>query len=535
MAGYPPSYPPPAGPPTGFTPKQQARAARQQMKAARAQYKQQARAAVLAAKAQRDLYRAQTRQYRRGSILGPVIILGIGVIILLVRLGRVPAGSFLLWYGHWWPLLLVGAGVVLVAEWAFDQMPRADGTPYVRRGLGGGAIFLLLALALTGAALHGVRDANSLDRNFFLSHLSINPDNIDEIFGEKHEMTQTVDAAFPAGSSLTIDNPHGDVTITGKSADDQVHVIANLEVYTESDSDAQTKTQQLTPRISREGSVVTVTVPAIHGASSDLSITVPDFGETIVNANHGDIAISSLRAPVTLTANHGDIELNSLTGAVNARINHGDATFTAHNITGNINLQGHAEDITISDVTGQTSLEGEFLGDIHLEHLGGLVSFRSNRTQLTLARLNGQLDISPKSDLTGSEIVGPTSLHTRSRNISFERIAGDLNISNSDGSVEITAAPTLGNITIDDRNGEINLSVPDQAPFSIDAETRGGEINSDLDLKPTSDDKTATLRGQVGTGGPHISIHTTHLDINIHKKTEPQIPPPPPPAAKPRT
>ena len=393
MSGYPPPY--------GFNAKQQARLAREQLRA-------QVRAQKEAFRAQRDLYRYQVRGQRRSSILGPIIILSIGVVILLVRMGNIPFSSFADWYSRWWPLLLVVAGVVLVGEWAFDQIPRADGAPYARRGLGGGVIFLLLCLAATGATVQGLHNGHvSLAKN-----LSLDPDTWDEFFGEKHEMSQTIDQPFPAGSSLSIDNPHGDVTIVGKSGDGQIHIIVNKQVYTQSDSDADSKAQRLNPQVEMMGNILSVKVPALDGATADLSVTVPDFGAATVNANHGDVAVSNLHAPVTVTANHGDISLNDITGTVSARINHHDASFAAHHITGDLALHGHAEDMSITDVSGQTLLEGEFYGDTHLERLNGATSFHTGRTQLTFGRLNGEINISPQQDLSASEVVGPTLLRT---------------------------------------------------------------------------------------------------------------------------
>jgi DUF4097 and DUF4098 domain-containing protein YvlB len=519
MAGYPPPYP-------GLSPKEQARLARQQARFARDQYKAQARAALLAGKAQRDLYRYQTRGLRRSSILGPVIILAIGIIVLLIRMGRIPGGSFWSWYGHWWPMLLVGAGVVLVVEWAFDQIPREDGTPYVRRGIGGGAIFLLLALALTGAAAHGLGYHRDL-----LNHFAIDSDSFDEFFGEKHESTQTLEEPLPFGTSLAIDNPHGDVTIVGKSNDDKVHITVNKQVYSSSDSGADHRADLLSPSVRLDGTTLKVNVATVTGASADLDITVPDGGESVITANHGDISVSGMHAPVTLTANHGDVEVNSIIGAVSAHINHRDATFSAHNVTGDVNVHGNAEDLNVTDVTGQVSLDGEFLGDIHIEHVQGQVSFHTSRTQLTVARLIGGLDISPRSDLTGSQIIGPTRLSTRSRNVVFDRIQGDVDVNDSDGSVEITGAPPLGNVNIANRNGEVNVTLPENTGFTIDAQTKGGEIEDDFNLKPATDDNSATVRGSAAGGGPRISIYTTHLDIGIHKAAIAPLEPPLPPAA----
>ena len=50
--------------------------------------------------------------------------------------------------------------------------------------------------------------------------------------------------AFPAGATLLVNNPRGDVTISGTSDDNQIHVSVHKEVYTRSDSDADAKAQR---------------------------------------------------------------------------------------------------------------------------------------------------------------------------------------------------------------------------------------------------------------------------------------------------
>jgi DUF4097 and DUF4098 domain-containing protein YvlB len=487
-------------------------------------FKAQLQAQKAASRAVREMYRYQTRGPRRSSILGPLLVVAAGVAILLIRTGRIPAPTFWGWYGTWWPLVLVVAGLVLVGEWVFDQLPRADGTPSVRRGAGGGAIVMVVVLALTGAAIHGIHDGS--DR--LMQSLNLDADAFDHFFGEKHEMTQQIDQPFPAGTSLAIDNPHGDVTITGKSGDDQVHITVEKQVYSQSDSDADAKAQRLNPIVVLTGSMLSVSVPNLDGASADVSITVPDFGATTVTANHGDLSVTGMRAPVLVTANHGDINLSAITGAVTARINNRNCSFTAHGITGDMTVRGHADDVSVSNVTGRVALEGEFYGDTHLERLGGSTSFRTSRTEFTFQRLDGEVDISPHSDLTASQMVGPVVLKTRSRNINLDRVSGDLAVVDSDGSVEVGMAPPMGNVSIENKNGEVSLTVPEHGGLTIEAETRGGDIESDLGLKTESDDHVSTMQGTVGAGGPRVTIHTTHLDVRVNRKSEEPLSPAPP-------
>ena len=89
MASYPPPPPPPYNPPPpyGFDPRQQQRFLRDQLRV-------QERARKDAYRAQRELYREQTRSLRRSSIVGPLIVLGIGILALFISSGRLPFGVF---------------------------------------------------------------------------------------------------------------------------------------------------------------------------------------------------------------------------------------------------------------------------------------------------------------------------------------------------------------------------------------------------------------------------------------------------------
>ena len=136
--GAPPPYPP-------YDPKTQWRVYRAQQRAAW--------------KAQRDAWKAQNHAWKANyvaaygprvpSVVGPVLLIGIGVIALLVATGRIAGGDFWAWYGHWWPLLLIGAGLALLGEWALDLRREAP----VRRG--GGVVGILIVLAFLGFGAAG--------------------------------------------------------------------------------------------------------------------------------------------------------------------------------------------------------------------------------------------------------------------------------------------------------------------------------------------------------------------------------------------
>ncbi|HWZ50059.1 MAG TPA: DUF4097 family beta strand repeat-containing protein [Granulicella sp.] len=522
MAGYPPPYPPPPGSPYGASQppgppdwRNQQRVLREQAKAMRYQ-----------ARLQRDAYRAQYRGMRRGSIVGPLLLIAIGVLFLLIQTGRLPYTEFWDWYGRWWPLLLIGVGTIVLLEWILDQVFHHDDRPYVRRGIGGGVIALLILLGIAGVTLNGVHDGA---RGFFLHNFSLNQDDLDQFLGDKHESDQTVLQPLPAGGSFEVDNPHGDVTISGTSDDNQIHVVLHKEVYSRSDSDAANKAQQLSPNLTTNGSNVQLRLPSLEGARADLTITVPANAPQTVVANHGDVHVSAIKAPVTVTANHGDVEISAITGKVTTHIHNSGSSFSIHSTTGEVSLQGRGGDVTFSEINGPINMQGDFFGSTHLEHIRGAVRFHTSRTDFQLARLDGEIDISPDQELSADEALGPVILNTRDRNITLERIAGDVSVINRNGTVNLTSAPPLGNVTVENRNGSVHLTLPEQASFNVHAETTDGSLSNDFNLPVLDTSHVNSMSGSAGQGGPSIKITTSQGDIALKKASIAPLPPPPPP------
>ena len=530
MAGYPPGVPPvpPVPPPApGYDPRAQRRYLRDQARAQRAAFRAQA-----------AQMRYQMRSMRRGSILGPLLMIAVGIVFLLIQSGRLGHSQFWGWYGHWWPMLLVLAGIIVLCEWAVDQFLLSDPQrPPYRRSVGGGVVVLLLFFAVAGVFASGIHNfPNGYSKLFGGTHFD--GESFDELFGDKHESDQTLDLAYAAGDSVAIVNPRGDVTVSGTSDDNRIHISVHKQVYARSDSDADSRAQQLVPTTTTEDSAIKIAMPSIEGASDDLVITVPAAVATSVTTNHGDIYITAIKAPVTVTANHGDVELSAITGAATAHINSSSSSMTARSVGGGISLQGRAQDVTFTDITGPVTMTGEFFGTTHLQHINGAVHFHTSRTDFQVARLDGETELSG-AGISADQGLGPTILTTSNRNVSLDRFAGDVAITNRNGAIDLIAAPAIGNITLVDRNGTVKATVPEHAGFDIQASTTNGSIDSSDFFKTTSTTSSSrpatpkeivenhlsdsgsgnnkSLSGVVGAGGPTVRITTTNGDISLLK------------------
>ena len=70
---------------------------------------------------------------------------------------------------------------------------------------------------------------------------------------------------------------------------------------------------------------------------------------------------------------------------------------------------------------------------------------------------------------------------------------------------------------ITNRNGSVDVTVPEKAKFSVQGVADDGEINSDFKLSQEVANDRATASGPVGGGGPLLHLVTEKGDINLHK------------------
>jgi DUF4097 and DUF4098 domain-containing protein YvlB len=526
MSSYPPPPPPP--PPGQYPPPYDRYAWKAQQQAIKAQaraFRDQARAQSMAAKQQRAALRMQRRGQMRRSVVGPMILLGLGIVFLLAQLGRLSWSHSLEWYGHWWPAVLIVAGVLLLIEWAVDESLARNNPsrPQHVRVLGSGVVTLLVFLALLGIASRAIIAGIDWHDHTFGNGYT----QFDHLFGDRHDADSSASNAIEQGATLVIRDPHGDVTVTGDSPDGDVHVSSHTQSYAWSDSDAIQKAETMRPTFSGGGKELSLNIASVQGGQADLTVQVPHGTAVTIQADRGDTNVSGLQAAVSVSANHGDVDVSEVTGPLSVHVNDSDASLTLHKLTGTVTVEGHAGDTDIADITGDLSLHGDFFGTTNLERVDGAVVFVTSRTTFTAARLDDSFSVDSDS-LDASELLGPVVLKTRNKNITLDRVQGNVDVVNSNGSVNVTNAAPLGTISINNTHGSVDLGVPAGAGFSLNAQTHNGDMENDFGLPTESLREMHTLRGNVSGGGPNVSISTTEGDVTVRRASVAALPPLPP-------
>jgi DUF4097 and DUF4098 domain-containing protein YvlB len=438
------------------------------------------------------------------SIVGPIILIGIGVVALLMLTDRIPASDFWAWYGRWWPLVLIGAGLALLGEWALDLRQK---TP-VRRG--GSFVGIIILLGILGIAAAGWNHIG-----FPFHSWSENSGDFFNAFGlpERDNDQLVLNSQIPANSMVEIQNPRGDVSVStndGTNIEVQAHEVA----YAKSDEEAARIFESEKPSVNVTGNAVLVKSNGNSNGRLNLIVTVPKNARVTVNASHGDVTAAGMGAGINVTAGHGDIHLGTLTGSVNVRFSDHKGDFSAHQVDGDVTVNGRCSDVTISEIKGRVTLSGEVFGDVHMENISGPVNVHTSVTDLQVASLPGDLTLNP-DDLRVTEAKGQVRVVTHSKDVDLNQIYGDSYAENRDGRISVEPA---GSYSVEAKNskGDVEVSLPPNASGSVDARTRNGEIVSDYGLS-VSGDESKKATGRIGSGGSRIVLSAENGDVHIKK------------------
>ena len=462
---------------------------------------------------------------RRRSMTGPVILILVGLIFLFGNMHLISWGHLGYFFAHYWPLLLILWGVLKLME---HQRAKQEGQQ--APGIGAGGVFLLIILIVAGLAASQMSRVDWKEVGDQLDIDGVEIPGIGSTF--TYDDLPSVTQALPAGASVKIVNDRGAVNVT-ESTDDQIHLTVQKKIRSESKSDADKWNDKTKPQINVSGNLVTINAntrgAGDHPISADLNLEIPRKAPVTISTQRGEIVVNGRDGAVDISTQRGDVNADDVNGNVNLNLDHGSARISQ--VSGDVTIQGRGDDVTLTDIKGAARLNGE-IQTVKLSRVGKAVGFKSARTELEFARLNGDLDLDSDS-LHGSDLAGPLRLSTRSKDITLEGVAGDARIENANSPVDLQLR-SAGNVQIDNRNGDITVGVPEKMGFKVDARTRGSEISSEFsELQPKNDDNQGILRGTVGNGASHIVLNSEHGTISI-RRASPAPPSPPEPPTPPK-
>lgn len=452
-----------------------------------------------------------SRPYRPRSIFGPLVLIGLGTVFLLRNIGVISYHAFGWWFGRYWPLLLILWGLIRLGEYYWA---RSKG--YATPRMGAGGIFLLILLIMVGTSTNRLSGVNwgQID-----SDLSNDPDVGDffgGMFGNRYDFTDNFAQPVSGSEQIKIVGNRGDIKIT-PSQDGQAHAVIQKTLRTDSEDSANKLNESTKAKFEQQGSILLLDLSSgsFDRGRFNVDLELPPGAPVSVSTHTGDIAITERAGAVEASTDHGNISVENIKGDATVHVRRGDVT--AKNVSGNLSVDGMVNDSHLSDIGGTVTMTGTYFGELQMARLAKPFRFNTSRTDLQFARLDGNFNMEP-DELRANAVTGPFRLDSRSKGVHLQDVSGDIHIDNRNATVELRPKGPLGNIDVSNIHGEIDLTVPANAGFQLDATSLGGDIHTDFNVNVDNSRRDVTARGTVGKGGPEVRLKADRGTIQVRKQ-----------------
>ena len=208
-------------------------------------------------------------------------------------------------------------------------------------------------------------------------------------------------------------------------------------------------------------------------------ISVPKGAQADIKTASGEIDVSGVGGAVSLNSVSGDVRASDLTGGLTVGTSSGEVTL--HDIDGKL---------AVSTISGDVQLEDGKVDNVSVSTTSGEVKLQGVAGPLNLDSISGDITVSDAQD-------------------------GQLTISTTSGGVEYDGGLARGGSnTVNSISGDVELQLPEDSGFRLDASTVSGDLDSDFDLQGGEQGRRA-LSGVAGTGDTTLKIDTTSGSIHI--------------------
>ena len=450
------------------------------------------------------------QQPQRSSIFAGLLLILLGVLFLLHRyMPELGIGHLI---ARYWPLLLIIWGIAKLVDHLSAQRTGHARSPVLS---GGEAVLLVLLVIVLGWIW--VADY------IHMKHPQLEMDGIG-LFSHRHSDTEVIPSqSIPAGAQVIVQTGHGDLTIHSSDVS-EIRVEVNKSGSAPSESSARERMREVRVVIEHSGGrylVHPVNQDLASGnVSVDLDVALPKNVSLTATSARGDITISGISGAINATTQNGDIEIHDAGSDVSVQLQKGDVRIS--DVPGTVRISGKGSQVEVSDVDGDALIEGDFFGPIRVRNVKKTTHYASQRSDLTLLHLTGQLELD-SGNIEISDVTGSAKITTHNQDIDVENVAGKLDISNSHGDIKVRYSdPPREDLNVVNESGEIDLTLPSNSSFQIAASSRSGDVQSDFEdasLKLANESDTGRLNGAVGSHGPHISLTTSYGTIYLRKSS----------------
>jgi DUF4097 and DUF4098 domain-containing protein YvlB len=237
-----------------------------------------------------------------------------------------------------------------------------------------------------------------------------------------------------------------------------------------------------------------------------------EFQKTLPLSPQGTFSLKNVNGEVRVSAwKEANVEIKALKktnkGAENLQKVAIDVTASADSVSVETIYPKHGDTGVSVDYDIKVP-EGVNLGGISSVNGGVLITGPVSR--VSASSTNGSVNLDNAS--------GNLELETTNGDVKASRISGRINAHNTNGDITLELAKLEAEVRAETTNGGITLRLISDQEINglLEAETVNGSISLDFPITLQSLEKSKHhLRGQVGRGGPQISLETVNGSIRL--------------------
>ncbi len=280
-------------------------------------------------------------------------------------------------------------------------------------------------------------------------------------FGVYETKEVSLPLTVPDGKVLKIENPCGDIHITGGFDTGTVTAQAKFRGTGES---AHEKAEAYTLVIEENDSAVLIKQPDVTGLSVDLHIQLAGSAPVEIRSESGDVVVSDTKAACRISTKSGDVRLKGLSGQVE-----------------------------ISAQSGNLTVEDSSTSGVQLDNKSG---------NIVLRRVSGSANVRTTS---GDIAIRDCELKT----LAVEGVSGDVDAD--------LRSPITGAVSIRTVSGNTLLAIPDGSDCRVALKTLRGSVACAI---PLTDEARAEgqITGKVGDGKGTLDVSavTGNVTVEMH-------------------
>lgn len=449
---------------------------------------------------------------RRGSVIGPLILIGLGVLFLLWTVWRVPVGTVI---GTWWPFLLIAWGALRLLEivvWAVQSRPIP------RNGISGGEWVLVIFICLIGGSVWTVQNHHWFYGSPWRGIVINMGDNYNFPVNSVEK---------PAGKMprVTIETFRGDARIVGADTD-TVRVSGSKSIRALAQHDADVANGQTPVEIvpQADGVLIRTNQDRVEGRtriSDDLEISVPRGATIIARGQVGDFDISDINGNVDVASDNAGVRLQNIAGDVRVQLDRSDLV-RATAVKGKLDLRAsRGDEMELTNIAGPVTVTGTWTGDLQFRALAQPLRFEADNLQFNVEKIPGEVRITG-GEFSGSGLTGPIRLDARSRDIQMADFTQALDLTVDRGDVELrpSAKGAIPRMDVRVQSGDLELAFPPTGKFDLKASTDHGEVHNEYGngLNVQESDPGGSIAGG-SAGAPEIRAITDRGTVTVRKTT----------------